>query len=139
MVFDRPERREAAIAPRYQRTGWVWTLQHHKYGRHGAITFTTVRLDANDLFARKSDPKFQGTVISRLGSSCPQNWRSNWSERSQITLSRPLTSQRGQRILLEHNTTCSLVTGSDSRFPPPDSYSGAQRVPSRSWLELKVA
>ena len=29
------------------------------------ITFTTVRPDANDLFARKSDPKFQGTVICR--------------------------------------------------------------------------
>ena len=30
------------------------------------ITFTTVRPDANDLFARKSDPKFQGTVICQL-------------------------------------------------------------------------
>ena len=30
------------------------------------ITFTTVRPDANDVFARKSDPKFQGTVICRL-------------------------------------------------------------------------
>ena len=30
------------------------------------ITFTTVRPNANDLFAGKSAPKFQGTVICRL-------------------------------------------------------------------------
>jgi hypothetical protein len=81
------------------------------------ITFTTVRPDANDLFAGKSAPKYQGTVICRLlmpGELAQQLVRT----RSRTILSRLLSSQRGR--LLQRNKIGSLVTGSDSRrFPSP--------------------
>ena len=56
---------------------------------------------------------------------CQQNWLSKWSELSLTILLRLLTSQRGKwMILLERNTAGSLVTGSDSPFPPPWTVEG---------------